>query len=174
VFQVPKRAARGGRSENDHVGASANGYGRVGPKNATVPIVQPCGYESAIPTRPSPTPQARAGKGTAPRQARTNRKKSLRHRKTATEANNCGRQCAFSTTATVNDEPGCSSLHAFTICLVECSALPGTNLFLHSRHSKWSMRPQCGQGVFGGVSTVRSLASRRKRALICKVTGAGQ
>jgi hypothetical protein len=141
------------RSENDHIVASANGCGRVGTKNANVPFVRRCGYDSAIPPRHPATPQARAGQGTAPRQARAKSKKSLRHGKTATQGIKRRRECAFSRTATVKDEPGCSGLYAFTVCLGECSLLRGINLFLHCGHSRCSVWPRCGQGVFRGVST---------------------
>src|SRR5215469_5882037 len=111
------RLCQEARSENDHVVASANGWGCMGTKRGNMQgVSQPGGNGSTIGPKAPQNTQARASKGTAPLQARAYSKKSLRHGKTPSKGINRRRactECAFRSKTTVKDEPGRSGLHAF-------------------------------------------------------------
>ena len=132
------------QSENDHIVASANGWGCVGTKSANLQGVSQRGrYGSTIGPKAPQNTQARASQGTAPRQARAQSKKSLRRGKTPTKANRrrACTECAFCRKTTVKDELGRGGL-VMMIPLPrlrwggesrrgECSPIPGIILFPH-------------------------------------------
>jgi len=114
------------RSENDHVVASANGWGCVGTKIGNMQVVsQRGGYGSTIVPKAQNT-QARESQGTAPGQAfAAKSKKSLRHRKTATEGISRRRECVFSDTATVKDDGPAVFVPRFLLSGQISSCTPG-------------------------------------------------
>ena len=154
VLEIPKRETASihgaglnqeARSENDHVVASANGWGCVGAKHANMQVVsQRGGHGSPIVPKAPKNTQAREGQGTAPGQACNKSKRSLRHGSTATEGTCRRRECAFSSTATVKDEAGrCSTSFGL---MIRCTHQAKDRI-------RSTARPTCHSGLTLSVSS---------------------